>query len=210
MKVKNPRIENFLKSFYFSLFLFFFWGAFTVQGAIVLFRGFDLVELLWLIYNVLISFLFLIRIRPSVISMDVIHWLVALITSFSGFFYIQKTTITNSVLHTISQFVIIPGILIGIVAILSLGRSYDFLPALRNVETDFAYRFVRHPMYLSSIVVQIAYVTKNPSWYNSILFIIILFLYIKRSVFEERVMSNDPQYIDYMKKVKYRFIPGIV
>ena len=38
------------------------------------------------------------------------------------------------------------------VSTLSLGRNFGILPINRGVKTKAAYRFIRHPIYLSSIV----------------------------------------------------------
>jgi protein-S-isoprenylcysteine O-methyltransferase Ste14 len=34
-------------------------------------------------------------------------------------------------------------------------------------------------------------------------------IYFLRSITEERLLSKDPDYVAYCKKVKYRFIPGV-
>jgi protein-S-isoprenylcysteine O-methyltransferase Ste14 len=53
------------------------------------------------------------------------------------------------------------------------------------------------------------YVLKHPSWYHGALFLLVTFLYIKRALFEEEIMSSDERYTEYMKKVRCRFIPGL-
>ena len=90
----------------------------------------------------------------------------------------------------------------------------------RWIVTKGPYNFVRHP----------AYITKNLSWWiwafpfiflafqkgNYLLvwlaiFSLIswVFIYFMRARTEERHLSKDKDYIEYKKKVKYRFIPGI-
>ena len=109
----------------------------------------------------------------------------------------------------VSDSVIIIAVLIGIMTAFTLGRSYDFLPALREVKTKFIYRIVRHPMYRSSIAIEISYILKYPSIYNILLLIIIVVLYDKRARYEENIMSNNESYIRYLKQVRYRFVPGV-
>lgn len=209
MEIKNTKIELFLKSFTFSFILFLFWGYFCLTGIQSLLKGFDFIQSLWLVYNVTISLLFLIRIRPTVVSMNPAHWIVALITSFSGFFFFRTAAIHNSVLLLIADSLIIFAVFWGIMTAFTLGRSYDFLPALRRVKTQYLYQIVRHPMYLSSIIVKLTYILINPSFYNLLLLAVITFLYDKRAKYEESIMSNDNLYSAYMQKVKYRFVPGI-
>lgn len=141
--------------------------------------------------------------------MNLIHWTVALITSFSGFFFVREGTNSNPILLFTADALILFAIFLGIVAALILGRSYDFLPALRHVKTELAYQLVRHPMYLSSIVIKFGYLLKNPSIYNALIAVIITVLYDKRAKYEEDIMSHNNSYVDYLQKVKYRFIPGI-
>lgn len=209
MEIKNTTIESFLKSFTFSLLLCLFWASFTFIHTRALLKGFDFTEFLWFIYNVTISLLFLIRVRPSVVSMNLIHWSVALITSFCGFFFVREAANRNPILLFTADALILFALFLGIVAALILGRSYDFLPALRRVKTKFAYHIVRHPMYLSSIIIKVGYVLKNPSFYNAMLALLIIVLYDKRAKYEEDIMSHDNSYVDYLQKVKYRFILGI-
>ena len=38
---------------------------------------------------------------------------------------------------------------------------------------------------------------------------VIIVLYDRRAKFEEDIMSHDDSYVEYMKQVKYRFVPGI-
>ncbi len=208
VEIRNRTIESFLKSRNFSFLLCLFWGYFTFIHTRTLLKGFDLTELLWLAYNVTISLLFLIRVRPSVVSMNPFHWAVALITSFSGFFFRQGAN-SRPILLFWAEVLIVFAILLGIVTAIILDRSYDFLPALRHVKTKCVYQIVRHPMYVSSIIIKLGYVLKNASMYNSVLLFVIIVLYDRRARFEEDIMSHDDSYVEYMKKVKYRFIPGI-
>lgn len=209
MEIKNTKIESFIKSFTFSLFLCLFWGYFTFGHIKSLLATFDFIELLWLVYNVLISLLFLLRERPVAVSMNLFHWVIALLTSFSGFFFIRESVVSNSMIILASEVLLSSSILLGLSSAVILGRSYDFLPALRQVKTEFVFKMVRHPMYLSSIIIKLGYVLKHPSIYNVLLFAFIAILYDKRAKHEEKVMSHSDLYKDYLQEVRYRFVPGI-
>ena len=208
LEIKNYTIESFLKSRNFSFLLCLFWGYFTFIHIEALLKEFDFIELLWLAYNVTISLLFLIRVRPSVVSMNPFHWALALITSFSGFFF-KGGADSKPILLLTADVLIVFAILLGIVTAIILERSYDFLPALRHVKTKYVYQIVRHPMYVSSIIIKLGYVLKNASMYNSVLLVVIIVLYDRRAKCEEDIMSHDDSYVEYMKQVKYRFVPGI-
>lgn len=91
----------------------------------------------------------------------------------------------------------------------------------RGIITTGPYALVRHP----------AYASKNFSWW-CVMFPVVLyevgqrgsvvplaqvggmllmtFIYYKRALTEERHLRKDPEYRAYMKKVPYRFIPGLL
>lgn len=90
----------------------------------------------------------------------------------------------------------------------------------RGIVTTGFYRWIRHP----------AYAGKNISWWLVMLpyigyevftqksavplfqvlgLVMMTTLYYRRAVTEERHLSLDPVYRDYMQRVKYRFIPGV-
>jgi protein-S-isoprenylcysteine O-methyltransferase Ste14 len=135
---------------------------------------------------------------------------VALLTSLSGFVLSKGPENPHRALAAAGDVMIIAGLLLGIASAVVLGRSYDVLPALRGVSTALVYRAVRHPMYLSSITIKSGYVLRHPSWYNVGLLLVVVLLYVKRAMYEEDVMKQDQRYVDYMKRVRYRFIPGLL
>jgi protein-S-isoprenylcysteine O-methyltransferase Ste14 len=208
-EIGNSAIERFLKSFALSLLLCVVWGCFTFLQAQKLREGFDATEALWLVYNATISLLFLIRSRPSAVDMNPIHWTVALLTSFSGFAFSSNGAASDAFLSQSAEGLIWLGIALSVWAALLLGRSYDFLPALRRVQTGWLYRIVRHPMYTSSMAIKLGYVLEHPSIYNCLLLALVVVLYDRRARYEEDVMSNDASYVDYLRQVKRRFIPGV-
>ncbi len=208
MEINNTKIESFLKSFAFSFLLFLYLGFSAVKLTLSLIDDFDFIELLRLFYSVAASLFFLIRVKPSVVSMNPVHWIVALITSFSTLFFVRASS-DVLFLQTASYVLVILAHLVGLPAILTLGRSFGLFPALRKVKTKYIYQVVRHPMYLASILFKLGYVLKNPSVYNVLLFAVIVILYDRRAKYEEGIMSHDNLYVDYLQQVKYRFIPGI-
>ncbi|MEK6643766.1 MAG: methyltransferase [Planctomycetota bacterium] len=209
VQFRSLMIERAIKSVTFSIVLFCAWGWVAFQKGKGMLVRYDAVELAWFGYNIVIAVLFLIRTRPTIVSLDPVHWLVALTASFSGFFFHTYDVSLDSWHGRVGSALIITGILSGIIVGLSLGRSYDFLPALRGVQTGWAYRWVRHPMYVSSIVIRLGYLCVHPSLFNLVVFAVMLELYVIRSNIEEAVMLHDPQYRTYLEKVRWKFIPGL-
>lgn len=208
MGVARDRIREGVSSLAFSALCFVVWGALTGLRAHNLGRDFSWMELAWVVYNSTIAVLFLVRTRPTAVSLNPIHWLVALLTSFSGLFFEQKSAGIVP-LRAVADILILLGLVGSGTAALALRRSYDFLPALRGVTTDWLFRFVRHPMYLSSIVIRLGYLARHASAQNVIVFSVMLWLYIRRAKYEEEIMQQDERYAAYMRRVPHRFLPGV-
>jgi protein-S-isoprenylcysteine O-methyltransferase Ste14 len=209
MTVRNSIVESFLKSFTLSVLLSLCCAIFATLHVRALLKGFDVFELLHLAYNVTVAWFFLIRTRPSIVSMNLLHWTVALLTSFSGFFFVRKGSNPNALLLLAGDTLIGAGVLWGLTAAIVLGRSFDIFPALRRAKTQYVYQIVRHPIYLSAIVLRLGYVLKNPSICNAVLLMIVAVLYDRRAEYEEDIMSHDRSYVDYLQQVKHRFVPGV-
>lgn len=90
----------------------------------------------------------------------------------------------------------------------------------RWIVRKWPYKYVRHPAYISKNIAWIIWAMpliivniKNLDFFN--LFVIFLsvwawmFIYYLRSITEEKHLEMDSEYIDYKKKVKYKFIPWI-
>jgi len=72
------------------------------------------------------------------------------------------------------------------------------------------YQFVRHPGYLSAVVNYVSSGLAMGSWLSLIPILIVLPLYPRRIVIEERLLVNElPGYRDYTKRVPYRLIPFV-
>ena len=81
----------------------------------------------------------------------------------------------------------------------------------RGIVVHGPYRYIRHP----------AYAAKNLAWWfewlpsltnpaNLVSMIGWNAIYILRAITEERHLGKDPVYREYCRKVKYRFIPGLI
>lgn len=93
---------------------------------------------------------------------------------------------------------------------LSLGQSYGMLPALREVRTRLLYRYIRHPAYAMYLLADVAVVCLQPSFWNAGVALTGLALFTMRARLEERVLCHDAAYHDYMARVRWRFLPGVL
>jgi protein-S-isoprenylcysteine O-methyltransferase Ste14 len=99
------------------------------------------------------------------------------------------------------------GALLALVSTYCLGRSFAVLPSLRTIRTSGMYRLVRHPIYMSYLIMEIGIVTSHPSIYNVAVAVVGLGLTLWRIVFEERILKRDDSYLRYMDAVPCRIIP---
>jgi hypothetical protein len=60
-----------------------------------------------------------------------------------------------------------------------------------------------------SVLLALGYVLKNPSLYNAALLLLVAVVYDRRAKYEEDILAHDRSYVEYLRKVRYRFVPGI-
>jgi protein-S-isoprenylcysteine O-methyltransferase Ste14 len=98
---------------------------------------------------------------------------------------------------------------ITIFARLSLGRSIGYVPANRGIVTRGAYRFVRHPVYTGMFLALVSVILRSYTPLNLAAAATIFILFVVKSMVEERFLSEDAEYAEYMQKVRWRWLPGI-
>ncbi|MGD8454995.1 MAG: isoprenylcysteine carboxylmethyltransferase family protein [Anaerolineales bacterium] len=72
------------------------------------------------------------------------------------------------------------------------------------------YRFIRHPMYLSTVLFGLFSPLFVGSWWALIPGFAMVCVFIVRTILEDRTLTNElPGYAEYTHKVRYRILPGI-
>ena len=90
-----------------------------------------------------------------------------------------------------------------------LSRTIEVADNQKVIDTGL-YSFVRHPMYLITIVLFLMMPLILNSLISFIIFLAYPFIIVKRIKNEEAVLIKELKgYKEYMKKVKYRLIPYI-
>jgi protein-S-isoprenylcysteine O-methyltransferase Ste14 len=92
---------------------------------------------------------------------------------------------------------------------LVLGRSFGIVAANRGVVCSGPYRLVRHPIYLGYLVTHAGFLLANMSARNVLIYVSAYVFQIARIYAEERILSEDGRYRDYLRRVRYRLIPGL-
>ena len=71
------------------------------------------------------------------------------------------------------------------------------------------YRFVRHPIYAGYLFTHMGILMVMPSLINLVIYAIGWWAQILRIDAEERLLSQDPDYREYLTQTRRRLIPGI-
>ncbi len=98
------------------------------------------------------------------------------------------------------------GVVVSLWGLASLGRSFGIAPADRGLVVSGAYRFIRHPMYAGELLSFAGLTLSNPTLWNGILWIVLVFVFVLRMGWEERILDG---YAGYGQRVRWRLLPGI-
>ncbi len=155
--------------------------------------------------NILMALMILFRSIHREVNTRFIPQTVALLAFFSGAFLPG----IGEGIKSVGAIIAMTANVIGILSLLSLNRSFGILIARREIKTNGLYRMVRHPMYVSDILLRVGFVVGYFSWMNLLLLIVSGTLYVMRARYEEKFLAQKEEYRAYQHKVKYRFIPGV-
>ena len=170
----------------------------------------DFIEGVFIVHNVIFCLCFALRLPARAIGATLSHQAVAVCAFYSGMLIVGAGATTDPKLLSLSWWILLVGMVIGIFSLLQLGKSFGVLIAVRELRTTGLYGWIRHPMYLSDIVMRLGYFLSHPTLLVGILFVASSACYIVRAILEERFwMEQEPAYADYMQRVRHRFIPGI-
>ncbi|HJL17650.1 MAG TPA: isoprenylcysteine carboxylmethyltransferase family protein [Sandaracinaceae bacterium LLY-WYZ-13_1] len=90
----------------------------------------------------------------------------------------------------------------------TLGRSFAFLPSRRGLVVRGPYRLVRHPAYLSELLMALACATVRP-WPGALLAGGAALTLALRIRAEERLLARDEGWAAYRARVRWRLLPGL-
>ncbi len=156
----------------------------------------------------LLMILTLTRRRTCRYTRRPLDWLLAFAASVAPLCFTPKAG--TALIHPACGVIMITwGWLIDIYAQFTLGRSFGCIPANRGLKLSGPYRYVRHPMYAGYLISHIGFVLLNGTWLNLMIFVACYITQIPRLMLEERLLSEEPRYRNYMQLVPYRLVPGV-
>lgn len=151
---------------------------------------------------------FLIRRPQHAVSHRLGDWLTAAGGTFGGL--LLRPNATHLPWTVATGFVLqLTGLIIVIVSLLALGRSFGFLAADRGVKTRGPYAVVRHPVYASYLLIGSGYVLQSVSVRNIAIFAGVTACNVARALAEERVLAESPAYRAYQRRVRWRLVPHL-
>jgi protein-S-isoprenylcysteine O-methyltransferase Ste14 len=190
-------ISNLLLGIFYLFFAIRFAGDFIVTGRFssILFVFLDSLFLIFAVSR-----------RPAVeVDQKAISWLFA----FAGAFLPLLVIPSGNKDYVFANTLQIIGIVISIVSIISLNKSFGVVAANRGIITGGLYKFVRHPLYFSYEISFIGFLINHYSIYNALLLSVHLLCQIERIKYEENILVKDPEYKTYTHRTKWRLMPYV-
>jgi protein-S-isoprenylcysteine O-methyltransferase Ste14 len=124
--------------------------------------------------------------------------------------FMRPTAMSTGALATIGLIFELFGVMLTQVARVYMGRSFGILPANRGIVSKGPFRSVRHPIYFGWLILSLGYAMSFASERNILLIAMTLPFMVWRIGQEEVHLSTDPEYLRYMKQVRYRLWPGVL
>ena len=98
---------------------------------------------------------------------------------------------------------------LSLASLLTLGKRFGLIPALRGLMTGGPYRFIRHPMYLAYVLADIGYSLQEWNVGTALMVMAGWASLLFRIRAEEQILSHDAGWSSYAALVRYRLIPGV-
>ncbi len=167
----------------------------------------NFIEISFVLQNILMVFLFLVRRKHVMFNKNIFHQLVAITAFCSGAAFLGQPVTAGTTAGIAATVIIIAANILGMITMFNLGRSFGVLIALRQVKTGGLYSVIRHPMYMTDILLRAGYVVYHFTVFSAAAFVLSTACYVYRAMLEERFLSRDHVYREYMERVRFRFVP---
>lgn len=101
------------------------------------------------------------------------------------------------------------GAVLGILAVLALGSSFDVVPAVRNIVSRGPYQVIRHPGVTAVLIMTAGFLMVHWSPWNAVVLGLTVAVGIVTALLEEGLLRRDERYVEYSARVRWRFFPGV-
>lgn len=153
------------------------------------------------------AFFFLTRRAPITSSVSPYAWVTAIGGTFAPLLFRPMDGPQDLM---IGQVLLFFGLILQCLGMMSLRRSIGLVPANRGIVTDGLYQFVRHPLYCAYTFVHAGYLINHPTEHNVLVFGLWFGLQMLRIFNEERFLSTEKPYREFMTQTRWRIIPFVI
>jgi protein-S-isoprenylcysteine O-methyltransferase Ste14 len=101
------------------------------------------------------------------------------------------------------------GAVLGILAVVALGNSFDVVPAVRGIVSRGPYQVIRHPGVTAVLIMTAGFLMVHWSPWNAAVLGLTVLVGVVTAFLEEDLLRRDGRYVDYSARVRWRFIPGV-
>ena len=163
-------------------------------------------------FSVLICWLFLIR-RPSAQPRGA-GGRFADVAAIAGTIVVlgisyAPRTVESLLVIAAAEVLMTIGLIIMVIGLASLGRSFGIMPRARGLVQTGLYRWVRHPIYLGEYLVFAGITILAISPLTLAVYAMFVALQVYRMLMEERTLSGAyPSYVEYCSRTA-RLLPGV-
>ena len=164
--------------------------------------------LLLVVSEALVVILTIIRRKARLVDRSPIAAILTVV-SVAGPPLLRASSTTSVVSDDLTVVISGIGVLIVIVAKMTLGRSFGIVPANRGVVTRGPYTIVRHPIYAGYLITHLAFVVAYPTLWNASIIVIADAALIARALVEEHILATDGSYQAYCSRVAWHLVPGL-
>ncbi|KQV90439.1 isoprenylcysteine carboxylmethyltransferase family protein [Rhizobacter sp. Root1221] len=111
--------------------------------------------------------------------------------------------------HWLNNTMAVVGMSLMVWARATMGLNFGFVPALRGIVTTGPFRFVRHPVYTSLVILLVVNFLDHASVTSFVLGLSGVVLWVLKVFAEESFLRHETAYRDYMAAVRWRLVPGV-
>jgi protein-S-isoprenylcysteine O-methyltransferase Ste14 len=162
-------------------------------------------SIFFVLFELVVVIMSFTRRMPAAVSWNPADWALASVATVLPLLLEPADSQTNWYWFT-AQCV---GQAVSMLGFLSLNRSLGMVPANRGIKTSGVYSLVRHPIYCGYCITDVAMLAQNFCAWNVGIAAAHLVAQTLRIMREERFLLQDPAYVEYATRVKWRLFPAI-
>jgi protein-S-isoprenylcysteine O-methyltransferase Ste14 len=186
--------------------IYFFFAVRMVRGYLT--DG-QVLQLLYLLDQFIVLVFFICRRRSEVITTKPMDWVVGFVGSCIPLLIGPISPDAALTPLPVAAFLGLFGMIIHLLAKLTLRRSFGAVAANRGIKASGPYRYIRHPMYLGYILSQSGLLFAGPNLRNLVVVVLCWLFFLWRIEAEERLLAEDATYRTFMTNTRFRLFPGL-